>query len=84
MTVSEYLEYGNFEEDVKSLLNKIRGFYNPEFVVISDALWQMYKQGAFDAREKIIEKLEKAVIEVAGNSAATMDQAIRIVRDLND
>lgn len=82
--MSEYLEYGNFEEDVKSLLNQIRGFYKPEFEVINDALWEMYKQGALDAREKIIAKLEKAVIEVAGNSAATMDQAIRIARDLND
>lgn len=78
--MSEYLEYGNFEEDVKSLLNEIRGFYKPEFEVISDALWQMYKQGIFDAREEIAKEIENAVIEVAGNSAETMRQAARIAR----
>ena len=33
-------------------------------------------------REEIAKELESAVIEVAGNSAATMDQAVRIVRGM--
>ena len=33
-------------------------------------------------REEIAKELESAVIEVMGNSAATMDQAVRIVRGM--
>lgn len=33
-----------------------------------------------ELREEIAQELENAVIETVGNSAATMDQAIRIVR----
>ena len=33
-------------------------------------------------REEIAKELESAVIEVVGNSAATMDQAVRIVRGM--
>ena len=33
-------------------------------------------------REEIAKELESAVIEVVGNSAATMDQAARIVRGM--
>lgn len=71
--MSEYLEYGNFEEDVKSLLNEIRGFYKPEFEVISDALWQMYKQGAFDVREEIAKEIENSGHLIGCYRKATYD-----------
>jgi len=35
-----------------------------------------------DIREEIAKELENAVIEVAGDSVATMDQAVRIVRGM--
>lgn len=35
-------------------------------------------------REEIAQEIENAVIEVAGNSAATMEQAARIARGTND
>lgn len=37
-------------------------------------------QNSFYVREAIVKELQDAVIEKAGNSAHTMDQAVRIVK----
>ncbi len=82
--MSEYLEYGGLEEDAKELRKKVYDFFKTDYDVLYGALRDVYEQGVFDAREQIVKELESAVIEVAGNSAATMDQAIRIARGKNE
>ena len=74
--MSEYLEYGGLEEATKDLRVKVSDFFQTDFNVLYDALREAYEQGREDAALDI----ENAVIEVAGNSAHTMQQAARIAR----
>lgn len=74
--MSEYLEYGGLEEATKDLRVKVSDFFQTDFNVLYNALREAYEQGREDAAIDI----ENAVIEVAGNSAHTMQQAARVAR----
>ena len=71
-----YFEDGSHYEDVKSLKFKIWDDLTIKTEIISEALKEAYLWG----REEAAREIESAVIEVAGNSAATMEQAARIAR----
>ena len=49
---------------------------------MNEAIESAIKIALAQQREEIAKELENAVIEVAGDSAATMDQAVRIVRGM--
>ena len=81
-----------FIERIKFLRNAENTFYfdGDSIVLVPKDLENMNKLREFEAarvqgiesnlREKIAGEIESAVIEVAGNSAATMEQAARIAR----
>lgn len=66
----------NKEEITKELLLNYSG--NIEDKLVNDLLAMLESQ----LREQIATDLDNAIIEVAGNSAATMQQAARIVRGI--
>lgn len=46
--MSEYREYGGIEEDTKELMKKVSAFYNPDFKILYEALYEVYQQGYED------------------------------------
>jgi hypothetical protein len=48
--MSEYIEYGSFEEDTKQFIRLLHGFYVPNYEAVRDFMWEIYKQGVEDGR----------------------------------
>jgi len=73
---ANYFEDGSHYEDVKQVARTLQDALNIDFELISTALADAYWYG----REEASRDIDNAVIEVAGDSAATMRQASRIAK----
>ena len=56
--MSEYLEYGGLEEDVKALQKKVWDFFKTDYEALYNALHDVYQQAVSDTREKVAQEIE--------------------------